>query len=138
MVGKYPGAYEAVKNSIAFNMYADFSERDYALVAGYTNDDTGIPPVINLSLVNNIFAFNTGPGVGDRPTGIYLGVKVHLTENHNLVFSREDGEIQAPRRGPMPSADSPATVAGTSAPYADILGSPRPQGSADAVGTYER
>ncbi|MCC6491124.1 MAG: right-handed parallel beta-helix repeat-containing protein, partial [Candidatus Hydrogenedentes bacterium] len=44
VVGKYPGTYEVVNNTIAFNMYADFSERDYALVAGYPNDDTGIPP----------------------------------------------------------------------------------------------
>lgn len=56
----YPGTYEVVNNTVAFNMYADFSERDYALVAGYPDDDTGIPPAINLSLVNNIFAFNTG------------------------------------------------------------------------------
>ncbi|MCC6487203.1 MAG: hypothetical protein IT364_06855, partial [Candidatus Hydrogenedentes bacterium] len=54
-----------------------------------------IPPEIALTMVNNIFAFNTGPHIGDGPTGIYLGPKVRLTENHNLFFSREDGEIQA-------------------------------------------
>jgi hypothetical protein len=95
VVGKYPGTYEVVNNTVAFNMYGDFSERDYALVAGYPNDDTGIPPEIGLTLVNNIFAFNTGPGIGDGPTGIYLGEKVHLKESHNLYWSREDGEIQA-------------------------------------------
>ena len=95
VVGKYPGAYEVVNNTIAFNMYADFSERDYSMVAGYPNDDTGIPPEIYLTLTNNIIAFNTGPHVGDGPTGIYLGAKVHLTASHNLYFSREDGEIQA-------------------------------------------
>lgn len=95
VVGKYPGTYEVVNNSIAYNMYAGFSERDYALVAGYPNDDTGIPPQITLTMTNNIFAFNTGPRVGDGPTGIYFGAKVNLTESHNLYFSREDGEIQA-------------------------------------------
>lgn len=95
VVGKYPGTYEVVNNSIAFNMYADFSERDYSLVAGYPNDDTGIPPEITLTMVNNIIAFNTGPNIGDGPTGIFLGPKVRLTAGHNLFFSREDGEIQA-------------------------------------------
>lgn len=39
-----------------------------------------------------------------------------------------------------PSADSPAADAGTnaSAPSTDILGSPRPKGSAYAIGAYER
>lgn len=96
VVGKYPGIYEVVNNAVAFNMYdSAFAERDYALVAGYPNDDTGVPPEIDLTLVNNIFAFNTGPGIGDGPTGIYLGSKVHLKESHNLFWSREDGEIQA-------------------------------------------
>lgn len=95
VVGKYPGIFEVVNNTIAFNMYDKFAERDYALVAGYPNDDTGVPPEITLVLVNNLFAFNTGPAFEDGPTGIYLGARVRLTESHNLYWSREDGEIQA-------------------------------------------
>jgi len=61
-------------------------------VVGYPEE---IPePQVNLLLANNIFAFNTGPGVGD-PTGLYLGTGVKVTEHNNLYFSREDGEITA-------------------------------------------
>ncbi len=95
LIGKYPGIYEVVNNTIAYNMYASFAERDYALVAGYPNDDTGIPPEITLTLRNNIFAYNCSPSISDGPTGIYLGAHVHLTEDHNLYWSRDDGEIQA-------------------------------------------
>jgi hypothetical protein len=95
-LGMHPGAYEVVNNTIAYNMYSpDYSERDYAFVAAYPNPDTGVPAAIQLTLVNNIFAFNTSPDVGDGPTGIYFGEGVQLTEHHNLYWSREDGEIQA-------------------------------------------
>ena len=95
-LGMHPGAYEVVNNTIAYNMYStDYSERDYALVAAYPNSDTGISAATQLTLVNNIFAFNTSPQVGDGPTGIYLGEGVQLTEHHNLYWSREDGEIEA-------------------------------------------
>jgi len=95
-LGMHPGTYEVVNNTIAYNMYSpDFSERDYAFVAAYPNPDTGTSAAIQLTLVNNIFAFNTSPQVGDGPTGIYLGEGVELTEHHNLYWSREDGEIEA-------------------------------------------
>jgi hypothetical protein len=93
MVGVYPGAYKVVNNTIAYNMYSpDFGTRDYAFVAAYPEDDTSA--AIQLTLVNNIFAFNTGPEQGS-PTGIYLGEGVQLTEHHNLYWSRDDGEIDA-------------------------------------------
>lgn len=95
-LGMHPGAYEVVNNTIAYNMYStDYSERDYAFVAAYPNPDTGASAAIQLTLVNNIFAFNTSPQVGDGPTGIYFGEGVQLTEHHNLYWSREDGEIEA-------------------------------------------
>jgi len=93
MLGVHPGTYEVVNNTIAYNMYSpDYGARDYAFVAAYP--DGGISPAIQLTLVNNIFAFNTGPGQG-TPTGLYLGEGVQLTEHHNLYWSREDGEIEA-------------------------------------------
>jgi hypothetical protein len=93
MVGKFPCTVEMYNNTIAYNMYDPaYSGRGYAFVAAYPEENG--PPSINLIMVNNIFAFNTGPEVGD-PTGIYLGPGVTLTESHNLFWSREDGEIQA-------------------------------------------
>jgi hypothetical protein len=92
-VGVHPGSYEVVNNTIAFNMYSpDFGARDYAFVAGYP--ENGTAAAIQLTLVNNIFAFNTGPEQGS-PTGLYLGEGVQLTEHNNLYWSREDGEIDA-------------------------------------------
>jgi hypothetical protein len=94
MVGKYPSTIEVVNNVIAYNMWDPvYSGRDYAFIAGYP-EDLG-PPKLTLILENNIFAFNTGPDVDSSPTGIYIGPGVSLTENHNLFWSREDGEIQA-------------------------------------------
>lgn len=94
MLGRFPGTYVVVNNTVAFNMWdASYAERDYALVAGYPWDD-GTAPAISLTLANNVFAFNTGPAVGS-PTGIYLGPKVTLVEGHDLFFSRDDGEVQA-------------------------------------------
>jgi hypothetical protein len=93
MAGKYPSIVEIVNNTVAFNMFDPaYSARDYSLVVGYPEE--GRVPKINLVLVNNIFAFNTGPGVGS-PTGIYIGPAVKLTERNNLFWSREDEEIQA-------------------------------------------
>ena len=95
-LGNYPGTYEVVNNTIAYNMYdPGFSERGYAFRAAYPEERGAAE--IQLTLVNNIFAFNTGPAVGE-PTGIYLGPKVRLTEHHNLYWSRDDspqGEIEA-------------------------------------------
>jgi hypothetical protein len=95
-LGMHPGTYEVVNNTIAYNMYSpDYSERDYAFVAAYPNPDTGSSAAIHLTLVNNIFAFNTSTQISDGPTGIYLGEGVQLAEHHNLYWSREDGEIEA-------------------------------------------
>lgn len=94
MLGRFPGSYVVVNNTVAFNMWdASFAARDYALAAAFPWDD-GTEPAISLTLVNNVFAFNTGPAVGS-PTGIYIGPKVTLVERRNLYFSREDGEVQA-------------------------------------------
>jgi hypothetical protein len=48
-------------------------------------------PEVDLLLVNNIFAFNTGAAVGD-PTAIYLGPGVNMIEPNSLYFSRPDAE----------------------------------------------
>ena len=95
-IGDHPGIYVLKNNTVAYNMWDPaFSSRNYAMLAGYPNDDTGISAEIDLTLINNIFAFNTGPQVG-TPTGIYLGSGVTLVEEgNNLFWSREDGEIQA-------------------------------------------
>jgi hypothetical protein len=96
LLGVHPGTFEVVNNTIAYNMYSpDFSERDYSFVAAHFNADLGRASGIKLSLVNNLFAFNTAPGVGDGPTGVYFGPGVTLTEHNNLYWSREDGEIAA-------------------------------------------
>ncbi len=93
-VGTFTSTLEVVNNTIAYNMWdQSYSERNWAFVAGYPEEILPYPAV-TLTLVNNIFAFNTGPEVGDA-TGIYLGGGVQLTEHHNLYFSREDGEITA-------------------------------------------
>ncbi|HSF83557.1 MAG TPA: right-handed parallel beta-helix repeat-containing protein, partial [Anaerolineales bacterium] len=92
-VGTFNSALEVVNNTIAYNMWdSTHSQRNWAFVAGYPEETPS--PQVDLLLVNNIFAFNTGPEVGD-PTGIYLGPGVKLTEHHNLYFSRIDGEITA-------------------------------------------
>jgi len=96
MVGKYDSTVEVVRNTVAYNMFDPaFGERDYAFVAGYPHDDTGIPARLDLTLSGNIFAFNTGPEQGGR-TGIYLGRNVRLLEEReNVFFSRDDEEILA-------------------------------------------
>ncbi|MBI5869588.1 MAG: right-handed parallel beta-helix repeat-containing protein [Actinobacteria bacterium] len=85
---------ELVNNTVAMNMWdASFSARDYAMTVGY--EEGAALTGIDLTMVNNIFAFNTGPEVGS-PTGIYLGPGVNITaESNNLFFSRDDCEIQA-------------------------------------------
>lgn len=93
-VGTFTSTLEVINNTVAYNMWdASYSVRNWAFVAGYPEEILPYPPV-TLTLVNNIFAFNTGPDVGDA-TGIYLGGGVQLTEHHNLYYSREDGEITA-------------------------------------------
>ncbi len=93
MIGVFPGDYVVANNTIAYNMWDPaYSGRDYAFVAAWP--ETGESAAITLVLANNIFAYNTGPEVGD-PTGIYLGAGVTLVESGgNLFYSRPDGEIQ--------------------------------------------
>jgi hypothetical protein len=93
-VGTFASTVEAVNNTIAYNMWDPaYSERNWAFVAGYP-EEMESPPV-TLTLVNNIFAFNADPTEGG-PTGIYLGPGVTLVrEEHNLYYSRADGEITA-------------------------------------------
>ena len=95
VIGDYPGKYEVINNTIAYNMWdPSYSIRNYSFVAAYP-DNTGKSSTIDLILINNIFAFNTGPELGS-PTGIYLGEGVNLVrEGYNLFWSRENGEIQA-------------------------------------------
>jgi hypothetical protein len=85
---------EVVNNTIAYNMWdTSYSERNWSLVAGYP-EEMESPPV-NLTLVNNVFAFNADAIEGGA-TGIYLGPGVTLErEENNLFWSREDGEITA-------------------------------------------
>ena len=96
VIGDHTGNYEIINNTIAYNMQTtEYGARDYAFVASYPDDETGISAEIALSLVNNIFAFNSCDLIGG-PTGIYLGEGVTLvSEGHNLYWSYEDGEIQA-------------------------------------------
>ena len=93
-LGTFHSRLEVVNNTIAYNMWEPaYSGRNWAFSAGYPEDIVALPEV-KLLLVNNIFAFNTGPEVGD-PTGLYLGPGVTITEHHNLYFSYEEGEITA-------------------------------------------
>lgn len=95
-IGAFPGNYEVINNTIAYNMQStDYAVRNYSFVAAYPNDETGISAQINLTMLNNIFAFNCNNQMGG-PTGIYLGEGVTLvSEGYNCYFSRNDGEIQA-------------------------------------------
>jgi len=96
LLGVHPGHFEVVNNTIAYNMYDPaFGERDYSFVAGAFNPDLGRASRIKLTLANNLFVFNTAPGISDGPTGIYFGPGVTLDEHHNLYWSREDAEIAA-------------------------------------------
>ncbi len=92
-VGTFVSTLEVVNNTVVYNMWdLAYSERNWVFVAGYP--EFGSPPPVTLTLVNNIFAFNADPT--GEPTGIYLGAGVNLVrEDHNLYWSREDGEITA-------------------------------------------
>lgn len=96
ILGDWPGKYEVVNNTIAFNMWdPKYSDRNYALVAAYPNDETGVSANMQLTLRNNIFAFNAGEAVGGS-TGIYLGKGVRLvSEGNNLYWSQNENEILA-------------------------------------------
>jgi hypothetical protein len=93
-VGTFTSTLEIVNNTIAYNMWDPaYSERNWALVAGYPEELAG--PPVTLTLVNNLFAFNADPSDGG-PTGIYLGPGVALVrEEHNLYYSRAESEITA-------------------------------------------
>ena len=96
ILGDWAGKYDVLNNTIAFNMWdSKYSDRNYALVAAYPNDDTGISANMQLTLRNTIFAFNSSNAVGG-PTGIYLGKGVRLIdEGNNLYWSQDDNEILA-------------------------------------------
>jgi len=83
-----------VNNTVAYNMWAaGFGGRNYALVAAYPSDDTGISASTEFVLRNNIFAFNGGPAQGSA-TGIYIGSGIRwIREGNNLFWSRGDEEI---------------------------------------------
>ncbi|MBN1976165.1 MAG: hypothetical protein JW918_02090, partial [Anaerolineae bacterium] len=107
---------EIFNNTIAYNMWDPTSERNWAFVAGYP-EEMESPPV-NLTLVNNVFAFNADPLEGGS-TGIYLGPGVTLVrEEHNLYYSRADGEITAEFAGERDADFTRAEIAdGTWAAY---------------------
>jgi hypothetical protein len=92
--GTWPSTLEVINNTIAYNMWdLSYSERNWALAIGYP-EEMASPPV-NLTLLNNLLAFNADPTDGG-PTGIYLGPGVTLVrEQNNLFCSRENGEITA-------------------------------------------
>ena len=94
VVGIYTGTYTVTNNTIAYNMWdLTYSAGDYSFIAAYP--EIGFSPPVTLTMVNNIFAFNADPTEGG-PTGLYLGAGVNLIrEDHNLYWSREDGEISA-------------------------------------------
>ena len=91
--GTFNSVLEIINNTVAYNMYdPSFGERNWAVVVGYPEEID--EPQVDLTLVNNIFAFNTGPQLGE-PTALYLGSGVKVTERHNLYFSRTSEEITA-------------------------------------------
>lgn len=93
-LGTFHSTLVFVNNTIAYNMWDPaYSGRNWTFSAGYPEEIVPLPQV-ELLLVNNIFAYNTGPDVGD-PTGLYLGPGVKITEHNNLYFSSEEGEITA-------------------------------------------
>jgi hypothetical protein len=89
VIGELPGTYELVNNTVAYNMWAaEYGDRNYALVAAYPNDETGVSAAVDLTLLNNIFAMNGGP------TGLYVGAGVRwVRKGNNLFWSRDDEEI---------------------------------------------
>jgi len=87
--GIWDSTIEMINNTVAYNMWdPSYSERNWAVVVGYPDENP--KPEVKLTMVNNIFAFNTVEG---GPTGVYIGPGVELNESHNLYFSRLDGEI---------------------------------------------
>ncbi len=83
---------EIINNSVAYNLWDEnYASRNWAVVIGYP--EALEKPDVNLTMVNNIFAFNADPLEGGS-TGVYLGPGVKLVgEGGNIYFSRPDGEI---------------------------------------------
>ena len=96
LIGVFPGVCKILHNTVAFNMWnSDYAVRNYSFLASYPNDETHLSAEVQLTLLNNIFAFNSSDQMGG-PTGLYLGEGVKLVEEgNNLYFSRDDGEIEA-------------------------------------------
>ena len=81
----HDGEYNLINNTIVKNTV---EERDWAVVIGY--EEEGNQDNIVATFFNNIIAFN---GPESAPVGIYIGEDVTFTEDYNLWYSREDGEI---------------------------------------------
>jgi hypothetical protein len=92
--GTFTSTLEIWNNTVAYNMWStEYGARNWAFVVGYP-EELASPPV-NLTMVNNLIAFNADPTSGG-PTGAYFGSGVNLVrEEHNLYYSRVDGEITA-------------------------------------------
>lgn len=91
--GTWHATIEIINNTVAYNMWDPaYSGRNWAVVIGYPDEIDR--PEVNLTMVNNIFAFNADPLEGGA-TGVYLGAGVQLTEGYNLYHSNIAGEITA-------------------------------------------
>ena len=89
--GTFNSTIEIIHNTVAYNMWdGRFSERNWAVVVGYPEELS--KPEVQLTMFNNIFAFNADPLEGG-PTGVYLGPGVKINEGHNLYFSNPEEEI---------------------------------------------
>jgi len=89
--GSFDCTIEIIHNKVAFNMWdAQYANRNWAVVVGYPEE---IPkPAVQLTMVNNIFAFNADL-IDGGPTGVYLGPGVSFVEGHNIYFSNPEEEI---------------------------------------------
>ena len=51
VLGDWPGEYKVINNTIAFNMWdPKYSDRNYALLAAYPNDETGVSANMQINL----------------------------------------------------------------------------------------
>jgi hypothetical protein len=96
-IGVFPGAFEIVNNTVAYNMMDPaYSGRNWSFVAAYPEvpEENPASADLDLTLSNNIFAHNSA--VEGGPVGIYLGAGVNLvSEGNNLFFSQVENEILA-------------------------------------------
>jgi len=90
--GTFHSGIEIINNTVAYNMWDErYSTRNWVVVVGFP--EALAKPEVNLTMVNNIFAFNATPLEGG-PTSMFLGAGVHLVkEGNNLYYSREEEEI---------------------------------------------